>query len=148
MLLFRLIVFLLLVGSMAAVAVQNMQLLPLVLLGQKTISLPLSAWLLIAMGIGALTSSFLTGVIEWTAFWSRRRERKSFQNSQTPVMPNRKWNPFGGSAVEEEESYTPPINNPQPPTRDSGYRSPKPPREVVDADFRVIKPPTRNLEDE
>jgi hypothetical protein len=140
MALFRLFVWLLLLAGLSAVAVQNTALESLVILGQKTISLPLWAWLLGAMGLGAMTSIFLGGLIQWTAFWSRRHERKVMR-SVAPAGPDasRGW----GSSNADRPTATAKSG-----AQNSAYQPPAPPKEVVDADFRVIRPPSRNLEDE
>lgn len=152
MALFRLILIFVLLGGFTALAVQNTMLLPLVILGQSTISLPLWAWLAGALLLGGLTSMFLSGVIQWTAFWSRRYERKVIRSIPTSSSAkSRRWrNPFSRQAHTDRP--------PQPPNPESGpprstspsstYQPPMPPKEVVDADFRVIRPPSRSLEDE
>jgi uncharacterized integral membrane protein len=152
MTLFRLLLFLLIVGGIAAIAVQNLGLIHLVVLGQKTISLPLAVWLLGAMVLGSLTSIFLTGLIEWASFWSRRQERRSYRDNPPPVQkPKVRWNPFARSTEAEEDD---PLddstwsNQPRPSTQTNAFRPPAPPREVKDADFRVIRPPSRSLDDE
>ncbi len=146
MALFRLIVWLLLLAGLAAVAVQNTALASLVILGQKTISLPLWSWLLGALGLGAMTSVFLSGLIQWTAFWSRRTERKVMRSvGSSGPADSRGW----GSSFGGNNPATPPTpTTGSPKSGRSAYQPPAPPKEVVDADFRVIRPPSRSLEDE
>jgi uncharacterized integral membrane protein len=141
---FRLILSMLILGVLAAIAVQNVELVSLVILGQKTISLPLWSWLLGALGLGALTSVFLSGLIQWTAFWSRRHERKVMRSvgSSGPAATRGWGSSFGGN------SDAPAAPAAAPKSGRSAYQPPAPPKEVVDADFRVIRPPSRNLEDE
>jgi uncharacterized integral membrane protein len=143
MAIFRLILSMLILGVLAAIAVQNVELVSLVILGQKTISLPLWSWLLGALGLGAITSVFLSGLIQWTAFWSRRSERKVMRSvsSTSGSTPASGWgNGLGGNNA--------PAPAGSPKSGRSAYQPPAPPKEVVDADFRVIRPPSRNLEDE
>jgi uncharacterized integral membrane protein len=155
MALFRFLLFLLILAGLAAIAVQNLTLIHLVILGQKTISLPLSFWLLGAIALGGMTSIFLTGLIEWTSFWSRRQERRYYQDNQQrptsaktpPTKP--RWNPFARDRRDDEadaDVWDGPL--PRPAAQPSAFRPPNPPKEVVDADFRVIRPPSRNLDDE
>jgi uncharacterized integral membrane protein len=141
---FRLILWLLILAGLAAIAVQNVELVSLVILGQKTISLPLWSWLLGALGLGAITSVFLSGLIQWTAFWSRRTERKVMRSvGSSGPADSRGWgSSFGGNSP----SATPAPAAPK--SGRSAYQPPAPPKEVVDADFRVIRPPSRSLEDE
>jgi uncharacterized integral membrane protein len=143
MAIFRLILSMLILGVLAAIAVQNVELVSLVILGQKTISLPLWSWLLGALGLGAITSVFLSGLIQWTAFWSRRSERKvrrSVSSTSGSTSASGWGNGLGGN------NATAPAGSPK--SGRSAYQPPAPPKEVVDADFRVIRPPSRNLEDE
>jgi hypothetical protein len=153
MVLFRFILLLAISGGLVAIAAQNTDLITLTVLGQKTIALPLWAWLAGAIGLGGMTSIFLTGLIEWTAFWSRRTERKSVQSAApTAAKPSKpRWNPFGGGSEDDAWDEAPAGQGPQAAANTgqrSGYRSPAPPKEVVDADFRVIRPPSRQLDDE
>jgi uncharacterized integral membrane protein len=147
MALFRLILWFLLLAGLAAIAVQNTTLVSLVILGQKTISLPLWSWLLGALGLGALTSIFLSGLIQWTAFWSRRQERQVMRSiGSSGPADSRGWSSsFGRNA--DTTAPNPPAS-PKAGSQRSAYQPPAPPKEVVDADFRVIRPPSRNLEDE
>jgi uncharacterized integral membrane protein len=142
---FRLILWMLILGFLAAIAVQNVELVSLVILGQKTISLPLWSWLLGALGLGAMTSVFLSGLIQWTAFWSRRTERKVMRSvGASGPADSRGWgSSFGGN---NDAPPTPAAGAPK--SGRSAYQPPAPPKEVVDADFRVIRPPSRSLEDE
>jgi uncharacterized integral membrane protein len=146
MALFRLILWLLLLAGLAAIAVQNTTLVSLVILGQKTISLPLWSWLLGALGLGALTSIFLGGLIQWTAFWSRRQERQVIRSvGASEPTDSRGW---GSRFGRNTDTVAPQAPAPQPGSQRSAYQPPAPPKAVVDADFRVIRPPSRNLEDE
>jgi uncharacterized integral membrane protein len=147
MALFRLILWMLILGVLAAIAVQNTNLVALTILGQKTISLPLWSWLLGALGLGAMTSIFLSGLIQWTAFWSRRHERQVMRSiGASGPADSRGW---GSSFGRNPEPTAPnPAAAPKPGSQRSAYQPPAPPKEVVDADFRVIRPPSRNLEDE
>jgi uncharacterized integral membrane protein len=148
----RLILLVVLLGSFTALAVQNTALLPLVILGQRTISLPLWAWLAGALLLGGLTSVFLSGVIQWTAFWSRRDERKMMRTIPTSShAPARRWrNPWNRqSQPTPDPTHTHAAAQPRSAaSQRSAYQPPAPPQEVVDADFRVIRPPSRSLEDE
>ncbi len=167
MALFRFLLILLIFGSLAAIAVQNLTLVRLVILGQNTISLPLAVWLVGALGLGGLTSVLLTGLIEWTSFWSRRQERRYYSSAARDAAgrdgagrdsvgrapeppPKSRWNPFGRQAPADDDDdagWDRPAQ-PKPATEPSGFRPPAPPKEVVDADFRVIRPPSRRLDDE
>ncbi len=152
MALFRLILIFALLGGFTALAVQNTMLLPLVILGRSTISLPLWAWLAGALVLGGLTSVFLSGVIQWTAFWSRRYERKVIRSIPTSSgAESRRWrNPFSRRSDTDAPPQHPHPGPTQPRSagQHSAYQPPVPPKEVVDADFRVIRPPSRSLEDE
>jgi hypothetical protein len=155
MALIRFLLFLLVVGGISAIAVQNMGLIHLVILGQKTISLPISFWLIGALALGGMTSIFLTGLIEWTSFWSRRQERRYYRDTapkRTPAAPpsaaKPRWNPFARQPSTDTDDDIWDDSQPRPSAQPSGFRPPAPPREVVDADFRVIRPPNRNLDDE
>lgn len=152
MALIRLILLFALLGGFGAFAVQNTTLLPLVILGQRTISLPLWAWLAGALGLGVFTSIFLNGLIQWTAFWSRRHERKvmrSVPSNSRNTPSNQGWgNPFGRKSAPAATPSSDDVASPRPAGGRSADQPPAPPKEVVDADFRVIRPPFRNLEDE
>lgn len=146
MALFRLVLWMLILGVLAAIAVQNTNLVALTILGQKTISLPLWSWLLGALGLGAMTSIFLSGLIQWTAFWSRRHERKVMRSvGSSGPADSRGWGSSFGRNPEPAPTDT---AAPKPGSQRSAYQPPAPPKEVVDADFRVIRPPSRSLEDE
>ncbi|MBE9029439.1 hypothetical protein IQ266_06635 [filamentous cyanobacterium LEGE 11480] len=147
MALLRLIVLLLLIAVFAALAVQNTVLYPLVILGQKTISLPLWSWLLGALVLGGLTSIFLSGLIQWTAFWSRRHERKVMRSVPAGAPRAKGWG-FGRKSSPDQVETSPNAASPRPAAQNAAYQPPPPPKEVVDADFRVIRPPSRSLEDE
>ena len=152
MALLRIILLFAIFGVFAALAVQNTALIPLVIVGQKTISLPLSVWLAGALVLGIFTSMFLTGITQWTAFWTRRDERKVMRSvpGNRAARSGKGWgNPFGRkSHPEDEADYDAASPQPRPASGRSAYQPPVPPKEVVDADFRVIRPPSRNLEDE
>jgi hypothetical protein len=153
MALLRFLIFGLVLGGLSAIAAQNMTLMRLVVLGQNTISLPIAFWLLGAMALGGLTSLLLAGLIEWAAFWSRRQVHRSYReatpvrSSAKPATPPKRWNPFGRSGEDDEPAENR-VDQPQPAARSSAFRPPAPPKEVVDADFRVIRPPSRRLEDD
>jgi uncharacterized integral membrane protein len=148
MALFRLVLWMLILGVLAAIAVQNTNLVALTILGQPTISLPLWSWLLGALGLGAMTSIFLSGLIQWTAFWSRRHERKVMRSvGSSGPADSRGWGSSFGRNPEPTPNPTD-TASPKPGSQRSAYQPPAPPKEVVDADFRVIRPPSRSLEDE
>ena len=157
MALLRFLIFGLVLGGLSAIAAQNMTLIQLVILGQNTISLPIAFWLLGAMALGGLTSLLLIGLIEWAAYWSRRQVHRSYREAtpvKSPVRPAvkpKRWNPFGRSddrSGEDDDFAENRVNQPQPAAQPSAFRPPAPPKEVVDADFRVIRPPSRRLEDD
>jgi hypothetical protein len=155
MALLRFLIFGLVLGGLSAVATQNMTLIRLVILGQNTLPLPIAFWLLGAMALGGMTSLLLIGLIEWAAYWSRRQVHRSYReatpvrSAAPPTVSPKRWNPFGRSTEDDD-----PAENrvdqpqPQPAARPSAFRPPAPPKEVVDADFRVIRPPSRRLEDD
>jgi hypothetical protein len=136
----RLIIVGAILATIAAVCIHNTQLLSLVVLGQKTISLPLWAWLLGALGLGALTNIFFSGLLQWTAFWTRRSERQSSKFDPGTASP--------GWGRDVDRTVPEPDHGPRPGKQSSAYQPPKPPKEVVDADFRVIQPPSRKLEED
>jgi hypothetical protein len=167
-----------LLGSLIAVMVQNQTpVLPLVLLGQSTAPLPLAVWVVGALGLGSFTSLVLNLLIargtpqtEPDRFRPPRspdREARWFSETlsgsrwwplrsplSSPRQPQDTADDWLGdsspSSRADEWSAGPPE---QTPAADVGGRPRSgrrgPDREsVVDADFRVIIPPSRNLEEE
>lgn len=98
-------------------------LVSVVFLGVPLPELPLSLWIAIAFLIGMTIS-----LLYWLLITLTRRSpfTRRTQSTEKPAEP---WN--------DEDWETP--DTPQTPT---------PPRKVVDAEFRVITPPQRNLEEE
>lgn len=146
----------------------------LVFLGVPSPALPLPVWILSAIALGAATTLVITALFGFARFTARRSERKtvrqatttnSYAYAETPREPRSTSNDddwFGG---DDDDWTTEPKDKPkrdfevkQEPT--SGTRSgstysytyreapaPKQP-DVVDADYRVIRPPVRKLDED
>jgi uncharacterized integral membrane protein len=149
-----------LVLLLAAVTVQNMTPITLVVLGAPSRSLPLSFWLIAALILGSMTSIGLAVLLQTAGLLGRRDAKRSMQaavpGGKKPrrfltlsmpkfSMPSRS----GGSTHEswDDDEAWDGVDQPQPDPSRSAYRDPRRDK-VVDAEFRVIKPPTRNLDDE
>ncbi|NJO77382.1 MAG: hypothetical protein HC827_01920 [Cyanobacteria bacterium RM1_2_2] len=57
----RVVLLLLIVGGLVAFAIQNLTPIALVVLGTRTLALPLAVWVLGALAAGALTTLLLSG---------------------------------------------------------------------------------------
>jgi uncharacterized integral membrane protein len=145
-----------LVALLVAVTVQNMTPITLVVLGSPARSLPLSFWLLVALVLGSMTSIGLAVLLQTAGLLGRHEERRSKQ----PPNPKGKFgfklpkfsmpSTSGRSSRSEDWDDEPwdaqEVDQPRPA---SGRQVRDPRREnVVDAEFRVITPPNRKLEDE
>jgi hypothetical protein len=167
-----------LLGSLIVVVVQNQTpVLPLVLLGQPTAPLPLAVWVLGALCLGSLTSlaqSFLISPVSpqtepdrWRSPRSTARDAPRFTEPpsrsrwwplRSPLSPPTQFQGTADDWLNDTPSSTSADEwsggQPQQPSAadaGGGYRSRlgAPGREpVVDADFRVIMPPSRNLDEE
>lgn len=105
------IVLLVLVGGgLVLFAVSNLSpVLPLVFLGMKTLALPISAWIGLAIAAGAFTSFFLQ-------FLNYLQSDSSTQNLQEPDEVSRRSSAFRREPVESfEPEFEPAQNTPPPP---------------------------------
>jgi uncharacterized integral membrane protein len=144
-----------LVALLVALTVQNMAPITLVLLGAPARSLPLSFWLLVALLLGSMTSIGLAVLLQTAGLLGRHEERRS----NRPPQPTKR--PFGfklpkfsmpsrsgsqGEDWDDEPWDSQAVDQPRP----APQRQVRDPRrdKVVDAEFRVITPPSRSLEDE
>ncbi len=94
----------------------------LILFGIRLPELPLAVWIAAAFGLGVLIS-----LLFWLLIALARRspiDRRRKISSEEPAEP---W---------DDETWDPATQNTPPP------------RKVVDAEFRVITPPQRNLEED
>ncbi len=146
-----------LVLLLAAVTVQNMTPITLVVLGAPSRSLPLSFWLLAALILGSMTSIGLAVLLQTAGLLGRRDAKRSMQNqgAKNPrrfpkfAMPKFSMPPRSGRSATEEwddDQAWDVVDQPQPDPSRSAYRDPRRDK-VVDAEFRVIKPPTRSLDE-
>lgn len=144
-----------LVALLVALTVQNMTPMTLVLLGAPTRSLPLSFWLLVALMLGSMTSIGLAVLLQTAGLLGRREERRSSQSPRPRKgFPGLKLPKFSlpkaagrsgrGENWEDDSWDEPEVDQPRPAPERSDPRREK----VVDAEFRVITPPSRKLEDE
>jgi uncharacterized integral membrane protein len=145
-----------LVALLVALTVQNMTPTTLVVLGTPARSLPLSFWLLVALILGSMTSIGLAVLLQTAGLLGRHEERRSkrppnqkrrfgfklpkfsMPSSSGRSGPSEDWDdqPWDAQAVDQ-------------PRPAAGRQARDPRREnVVDAEFRVITPPSRTLEDE
>ncbi|MGI0493816.1 hypothetical protein ACN4EG_18695 [Alkalinema pantanalense CENA528] len=138
--------------------------LPLVFFGVALGPLPLALWLLLALLLGSGTSFAITALLKLSSTsvklprWGQRsgdRTRDRQQNRQAPRDRTRDredwdddWDEDNPVVEDWDEDWDngPVVDRPQP-TREPQPRQPLR-RDVVDAEFRVIVPPSRNLEDD
>lgn len=148
--------------------------MPLVFLGVPSPALPLPVWILGAIALGAATTFVITALFGLARLTARRSERKtvrqatptnSYAYAETPRETRSSSNDddwFGG---DDDDWTSEPKDKPkrdfearQAPTSEtrSGstysytYREAPEPKQpdVVDADYRVIRPPVRKLDED
>ncbi|MEB3294862.1 MAG: LapA family protein [Synechococcales bacterium] len=177
----RLVFCLVLASGLGLLAFQNQQPLVLTFLGAKTMALPLSLWLILALFLGAATTVVLSWLLAFYAGSSpqqsapRTVRRSSLRGSRSwkkLKFPRWDWLQPAPSSAEEgaawddddwgeepdrsrasrRQAWDPDMDIAQPPVDHPRPANPVPrPRQadsVVDAEFRVIVPPSRNLDDE
>lgn len=144
----------------------------IVFLGVRSPTMPLSLWILGAIALGIATTIIINFLFGLTRFAARRSERKTVRQSTKPAGVYTYGQQSPPSKSEDGDDWfsdgsddwgETPRNRPrqefekrQEPTTEtrSGssysytYREPTTPPDVVDADYKVIKPPTRNLDEE
>ena len=110
-------------------------LVPVVFLGTPLPELPLSLWILGAFGLGIGISVGVGLLLHWA-----RRSKPTTRNlagETAEPWDDGHWQDRATKQDSADEDWTGrPLNPPQPP------------KKVVDAEFRVITPPMRNLDDE
>ncbi len=107
----------------------------LVLLGIKLPELPLAFWIVTAFGLGFLISVVFSVLMHWR---SGKRKRKAAGETIEP-SDDENWEARDRATkkVGSDEDWI-----------DRPLTQPQPPKKIVDAPFRVITPPTRNLDEE
>lgn len=107
----------------------------LIFLGTKLPELPLSVWILGAFSIGVLISVLFSILF----YWASRPGKPSRKMSGETTEPwdDTNWGDRSAKVNASNEGWT-----------DRPTNQPKPPKKVVDAEFRVITPPMRNLDEE
>ncbi|MBE9010073.1 hypothetical protein IQ250_07625 [Pseudanabaenaceae cyanobacterium LEGE 13415] len=163
------------VGFLVIFALSNWSVtMPLVFLGVPSPALPLPIWILVAIALGAVTTLVITSLFGLTRFTARRSERKTVRQStttnsyayaETPRETRSSSNDDDWFSGGDDDWGSEPKDQPkrdfearQTPT--SGTRSgstysytyrdspePKQP-DVVDADYRVIRPPVRKMDED
>jgi uncharacterized integral membrane protein len=146
--------------------------MPLVFLGVPSPALPLPVWILGAIALGAATTFVITALFGLARMTARRSERKtvrqatpttnSYAYAETPRETRSSSNDddwFGGdddwtsepkAKRDFEVKQAPTSETRSGSTYSYTYREapePKPP-DVVDADYRVIRPPVRKLDED
>lgn len=173
----RLVLILAVAGILAIFTLSNSTVpMSIVFLGVRSPTLPLSLWILGGIALGIATTAAINVLFGLTRFTARRSERKTVRHStqptgvypysQQPGQPSRStasedaddWFSDGGDDWTDEprnpprrdfESRQDPASGSQSgSTYSYTYRKPAAPPEVVDADYTVIKPPTRKLDED
>jgi uncharacterized integral membrane protein len=145
-----------LVALLVALTVQNMTPITLVVLGAPARSLPLSFWLLVALLLGSMTSIGLAVLLQTAGLLGRHEERRSKRPPNQKgkfgfklpkfSMPSTSGRSGASEDWDDEPWDAQEVDQPRPA---SGRQARDPRREnVVDAEFRVITPPNRKLEDD
>ncbi|MBD2327295.1 hypothetical protein [Alkalinema sp. FACHB-956] len=161
----RLVSLLVLTLGLAIFTWQNFSTsLPLVFFGVALGQWPLSLWLLLALLLGSGTSFAITALLKLSTTavklprWGQRsgdRTRDRQQNRQASRDQTRDradwdddWGTENPGAEDWDDDWDngPVVDRPQP-AREPQPRQPVR-QDVVDAEFRVIVPPSRNLEDD
>ncbi|HTL87851.1 MAG TPA: hypothetical protein VL134_00520 [Leptolyngbya sp.] len=173
--LLRFVLLIAIVGFLAIFAISNWGVpMSLVFLGMPSIALPLPLWILGAIALGVATTLVITALFGLARVTARRSERQTVRSEPTAgytyVQPPREPATKPPTDADDwlNEGDDDWIDQPQRPRRDfevkqqptTGTRSgstysytyrepsvPKPP-DVVDADYRVIRPPARNLDED
>lgn len=170
--LLRLVFLIAIVGFLVIFTLSNWGVsMPLVFLGVPSPAFPLPLWILGAIALGVATTLVITALFGLARFTARRSERKSVRQA---TQPSSSYTPRSTAPVEEDASdwfddggddwgeeprrRQRDFEVPQEPksgarsgsTYSYSYREPAPPKtpDVVDADFRVIVPPSRKLDDD
>lgn len=170
--LLRFVLLCAIVGLLVVFALSNWGVsMSLVFLGMPSPALPLPLWIGSAIALGAATTLTITALFGLAGFSARRSERKSVR-SQTPYTepPRNPTRPTSDTAddwfsSDNDDWTSEPKDRPkrnfeakQEPT--SGTRSgstysytyresPEPTKpDVVDAEYRVIRPPVRKLDED
>ncbi len=107
----------------------------IVFLGTKLPELPLALWILAAFGIGALISLVFSALMHWRS----GKPKRTAAGDSTEPWNDENWDRHDQAtkkAGKGDDWFDRPLEQPQPP------------KKVVDAPFRVITPPMRNLDEE
>ena len=142
----------------------------LVFLGIRSPLLPLPIWILGAIALGVATTLVMTALFGLARFTARRSERKTVRQAAAPnryaqTQPTAKtedaddwFTDDGGDWTDEpkdrpkrdfEVKQEPTSGTRSGSTYSYSYREPSEPRpDIVDADYRVIRPPVRKLEED
>lgn len=172
MALLRLVLVLAIVGFAVVFALSNWGVsMSLVFLGVPSPALPLPVWIGGAIGLGAATTLVITALFGLTRFTARRSERKSGRqptsaytetprNSATRTPDADDWFSNTDDDWTSEPKDRPKQNfetrqEPTSTTRSGStysytYREAPEPKQpdVVDAEYRVIRPPVRKLDED
>jgi uncharacterized integral membrane protein len=174
MALLRFVVILAVAGFLVIFTLSNSTVpMSIVFLGVRSPTMPLSLWILGAIAFGIATTVVINILFGLARFTARRSERKTTRKTTQPagVYTYAQQAPRASSSDEADDWFSEgkddwidePRDRPrqefekrQEPTSESRsgssysytYRKPVDPPEVVDADYKVIKPPTRNLDEE
>ncbi len=132
----RLLLLALLLLSALLFLWQNLTpLVAVVFLGTPLPELPLSLWILGGFGLGVAISTGIGLLLHW-AKRSKPRTRNLAAEAAEP-WDDENWRDRATKRDSTDEDWT---GRPLTP--------PQPPKKVVNAEFRVITPPMRNLDDE
>lgn len=97
----RILVLLLVVGGLTLFLLSNPTPIPLVILGIRTVSVPLSVWVLGAIGAGALTTLFFAGILQVSNLFTTPRSRpKANRGGDRPLSTSQQ---AGGWMPQEPE---------------------------------------------
>ena len=106
-----------------------------VFLGTQLVELPLSLWILGAFGLGIGISVGFGLLLHWARHV--KSGTRNLVGETAEPWDDTNWRDRATKQNSTDEDWTGrPLNPPQPP------------KKVVDAEFRVITPPMRNLDDE
>jgi len=104
--LIRLILLLVVLGSLTLLLVQNWSpVLPLVFLGMSTQALPLAVWILLSVAAGAFTSLVITGFFKMSNYFARS-PRKRGKVETPPPRSSVQSPPPRSNAQSSETQYT------------------------------------------
>lgn len=177
MALLRFIVILAVAGILVIFTLSNSTVpMSIVFLGIRSPTMPLSLWILGAIALGVATTAAINILFGLARFTARRSERKTVRQSTKPagVYTYGQQSPQSSRSTSEDaddwfsegsddwvdeprdkprQDFESPRQEPASGSRSGStysytYRKPATPPDVVDADYTVIKPPTRKLDED